>query len=129
MLRYTRLPVSDYYGRNGYVSRDDLAGLNLTTMPKVLVECGNMHNAADAALLVRPGVQRGIAAALAAAIVRVLTARGLSGPGQLALGTVSVIWPLSHHLDPPAALVVASRQPSWALRRAARMAAAGSPRW
>ncbi len=75
MLRYTKLPVSDYYGRDGYISRDDLAGLNLTTMPKVLVECGNMHNAADAALLVRPGVQRGIAAALAAAIVRFLTAR------------------------------------------------------
>jgi N-acetylmuramoyl-L-alanine amidase len=75
LLRDSKLPVSDYYGRDGYVSRDDLAGLNLTTMPKVLVECGNMHNAADAALLVRAGVQRGIAAALAAAIVRFLTAR------------------------------------------------------
>jgi len=72
LLTGTRLPVSDYYGRDGYVSRDDLAGLNLTTMPKILVECGNMHNAADAALLVRAGVQRGIAAALAAAIVRFL---------------------------------------------------------
>jgi N-acetylmuramoyl-L-alanine amidase len=75
MLRDSKLPVSDYYGRDGYVSRDDLAGLNLTTMPKVLVECGNMHNAADAALLARADVQRGIAAALAAAIVRFLTAR------------------------------------------------------
>ena len=75
MLRDTRLQVSDYYGRDGYVSRDDLAGLNLTTMPKILVECGNMHNAADAALLVRADVQRGIAAALAAAIVRFLAAR------------------------------------------------------
>jgi N-acetylmuramoyl-L-alanine amidase len=75
MLREARLRVSDYYGRDGYVSRDDLAGLNLTTMPKVLVECGNMHNAADAALLVRPGVQRGIAAALAAAIAEFLAGR------------------------------------------------------
>jgi N-acetylmuramoyl-L-alanine amidase len=75
MLSRTPMRISDYYGRNGYISRDDLAGLNLTTMPKVLVECGNMHNAADAALLVRPGVQRGIAAALAAAIIRYLTAR------------------------------------------------------
>jgi N-acetylmuramoyl-L-alanine amidase len=73
MLRGTALRVSDYYGRNGYIRRDDLAGLNLTTMPKVLIECGNMHNAADAALLVRPGVQRSIAAALAAAITRFLT--------------------------------------------------------
>ena len=75
MLRSTKLPVSDYYGHDGYISRDDLAGLNLTTMPKVLIECGNMNNAADAALLVQPGVQRGIAAALAAAIVRFLTGR------------------------------------------------------
>ncbi len=75
MLKDTRMRISDYYGRNGYISRDDLAGLNLTTMPKVLVETGNMHNAADAALLVRPAVQRGIAAALAAAIARFLAGR------------------------------------------------------
>jgi N-acetylmuramoyl-L-alanine amidase len=72
MGKDTAIRVSNYYGRNGYISRDDLAGLNLTTMPKVLVETGNMHNAADAALLVRPGVQRGIATALAAAIRRFL---------------------------------------------------------
>ena len=74
MLGYTKVPVSDYYGHNGYISRDDLAGLNLTTMPKVLIECGNMNNAADAALLVQPSVQRSIAAALAAAITRFLAA-------------------------------------------------------
>jgi N-acetylmuramoyl-L-alanine amidase len=75
MLRYTKMRISDYYGHDGYIRRNDLAGLNLTTMPKVLIECGNMSNAADAALLVRPGVQRAIAAALAAAIIRFLTAR------------------------------------------------------
>ena len=75
MLRYTKMPISDYYGHNGYITRNDLAGLNLTTMPKVLIECGNMRNATDAALLVRPAVQRSIAAALAAAIVRFLTTR------------------------------------------------------
>jgi N-acetylmuramoyl-L-alanine amidase len=75
LLRDTPLRVSDYYGRNGYISRDDLAGLNLTTMPKVLIECGNMRNPADAALLVQPNVQRSIAAALAAAIVRFLAGR------------------------------------------------------
>jgi N-acetylmuramoyl-L-alanine amidase len=75
LLHDTPLRVSDYYGRNGYISRDDLAGLNLTTMPKVLIECGNMRNPADAALLVRPNVQRSIAAALAAAIVRFLAGR------------------------------------------------------
>jgi N-acetylmuramoyl-L-alanine amidase len=75
MLRYTKVPVSDYYGYDGYVSRNDLAGLNLTTMPKVLIECGNMNNASDATLLVRPSVQQMIAAALTAAIIRFLTAR------------------------------------------------------
>ena len=75
MLRDTPLRVSDYYGRNGYIRRDDLAGLNLTTMPKVLIETGNMSNAADTALLVSPGVQRAVAAALAAAIAAFLAGR------------------------------------------------------
>ena len=72
MLSGTPMRISDYYGRGGYISRTDLAGLNLTTMPKVLIETGNMRNAADAALLVSPKVQRAIAAALAAAIARFL---------------------------------------------------------
>lgn len=75
MRNRTRMRVSDYYGHNGYIRRDDLAGLNLTTMPKVLIECGNMNNAKDAALLVRRGMQRSIARALAAAIIRFLTGR------------------------------------------------------
>jgi len=72
MLARTSLPASDYYGARGVILRDDLAGLNLTTVPKVLVECGNMRNPTDAALLVKPSYQRRIAAALAAAIVRFL---------------------------------------------------------
>ena len=75
MLRDTAIRVSDYYGRDGYINRSDLAGLNLTTMPKVLIETGNMNNAADAALLVTPKGQRAIAAALAAAIARFLAGR------------------------------------------------------
>ena len=75
MLRDTAIRVSDYYGRGGYISRNNLAGLNLTTMPKVLIESGNMNNPAEAALLVRPGVQRSIAAALAAAIAAFLAGR------------------------------------------------------
>jgi N-acetylmuramoyl-L-alanine amidase len=75
MLSHTPMRISNYYGRNGYIRRDDLAGLNLTTMAKVLIECGNMNNAADARLLARPWVQRHIAAALAAAIVKFRTGR------------------------------------------------------
>jgi len=57
--------VSTYDGVNGIQPRDDLAGLNLTTVPKVLVECANMRNAADAALIVSPTWQQSVAKALA----------------------------------------------------------------
>jgi N-acetylmuramoyl-L-alanine amidase len=68
----TPLRPANYYGHNGYIFRNNLAGLNLTAVPKVLIECGNMPNAADAALLTSPTVQRQIARALEAAIIRFL---------------------------------------------------------
>ena len=43
-----------YIGQNGLYPRADLTGLNLAQYPSVLVECGNMKNAADAALLESP---------------------------------------------------------------------------
>ena len=73
LLRYTSLPESDYYGHAGLISRDDLAGLNLTTVPKALVECGNMQSPVDARLLIRPAYQRRLARALTAAIEAFLT--------------------------------------------------------
>jgi N-acetylmuramoyl-L-alanine amidase len=73
-LRYTGMPISDYYGVNGLEPRDDLAGLNLTTVPKVLIECGNMRNATDAHLMVTRSFQRRAAQALAVAITTFLTA-------------------------------------------------------
>ena len=76
MLAGTPMPVSDYYGVDGIEPRDDLAGLNLTTVPKVLIECGNMRNATDAALLVTARFQQLLAGALTAAIVRFLGRRG-----------------------------------------------------
>ena len=72
MLAGTAMPVSDYTGVDGIMPRDDLAGLNLTTVPKVLIECGNMRNATDAALLVTARFQRQVASALTAAIVKFL---------------------------------------------------------
>ena len=41
---------SNYIGTNGYEPRDDIAGLNLSMVPKILVELGNMRNASDLAL-------------------------------------------------------------------------------
>ena len=72
MLAGTAMPVSDYTGVDGIMPRDDLAGLNLTTVPKVLIECGNMRNATDAGLLVTARFQRQVASALAAAVVAFL---------------------------------------------------------
>jgi N-acetylmuramoyl-L-alanine amidase len=73
MLADTGMPVADYYGQNGYISRNDLAGLNLTTVPKILIECGNMRNATDARLMQTPAFQQQLAAAFAAAIVSFLS--------------------------------------------------------
>jgi N-acetylmuramoyl-L-alanine amidase len=72
LQRYTTMPQSNYDGSDGVISRDDLAGLNLTTVPKVLVECGNMPNPTDAALLASPSFQQQLARALAAAIIVLL---------------------------------------------------------
>ncbi|HWC86443.1 MAG TPA: N-acetylmuramoyl-L-alanine amidase [Solirubrobacteraceae bacterium] len=68
----TGMPLSTYDGVGGVAPRDDLAGLNLTTVPKVLIECGNMRNAADASLLVSTSFQKLAAKAFAQAIARYL---------------------------------------------------------
>jgi N-acetylmuramoyl-L-alanine amidase len=68
----TGMPVSTYDGTDGFVFRDDLAGLNLTTVPKVLIECGNMQNPTDAALLTSTTFQQSAALALAIAITNFL---------------------------------------------------------
>jgi N-acetylmuramoyl-L-alanine amidase len=72
MLADTTMPESNYEGTDGIMPRDDLAGLNLTTVPKVLIECGNMRNATDAGLLVTARFQQQVASALTAAIVAFL---------------------------------------------------------
>ena len=71
-VTYAGMPVSSYDGVNGIAQRSDLAGLNLTTVPKLLIECGNMRNAADAALLSSTVFQKRAASALDLAIVAYL---------------------------------------------------------
>jgi N-acetylmuramoyl-L-alanine amidase len=65
-------PVSDYLGTDGLDSRGDLAGLNLNTVPAVYVECGNMRNAADAALMSSEPGRQALAAQLAAGVLAFL---------------------------------------------------------
>ncbi|MEU1551219.1 N-acetylmuramoyl-L-alanine amidase [Streptomyces scabiei] len=51
-VRATGSAPSNYVGDGtGIVTRTDLGGLNLSTVPKVFIECGNMRDAKDAALL------------------------------------------------------------------------------
>ncbi|MFD3738490.1 N-acetylmuramoyl-L-alanine amidase [Streptomyces sp. CB00316] len=51
-VRTTGSAPSNYIGGGtGLDTRDDLGGLNLSTVPKVFVECGNMRDPKDAALL------------------------------------------------------------------------------
>ncbi|MEW2397099.1 N-acetylmuramoyl-L-alanine amidase [Streptomyces sp. NPDC046862] len=51
-VRNTGSAPSNYVGGGtGLVTRQDLGGLNLSTVPKVFIECGNMRDSKDAALL------------------------------------------------------------------------------
>jgi N-acetylmuramoyl-L-alanine amidase len=61
----TGIPYSTYIGRNALDYRKDLGGLNLSTVPKIFIETGNMRNAGDAAKLSSPAFRQRIAVALA----------------------------------------------------------------
>jgi N-acetylmuramoyl-L-alanine amidase len=65
-------PVSNYVGSDGLDSRPDLAGLNLNAVPAVYVECGNMRNDADAALMSGADGRDAIAAHLTAGVLAFL---------------------------------------------------------
>jgi N-acetylmuramoyl-L-alanine amidase len=66
----TGLSYSTYAGHDGIDARDDLGGLNLSTVPKVFIECGNMRNAGDAAGLDDPQFRERIAEGIAAGVFR-----------------------------------------------------------
>jgi N-acetylmuramoyl-L-alanine amidase len=68
----TGMPTSTYDGTDGINYRDDLAGLNLTTVPQVLIETGNMRNATDAALLTSTSFQHKAATAIMAGMATFL---------------------------------------------------------
>jgi N-acetylmuramoyl-L-alanine amidase len=65
-------PRSTYIGRDGLSPRTDLAGLNLSTRPTALVECANMRNAAEAAVVSSAAGRDRYAAAIADGILRFL---------------------------------------------------------
>lgn len=67
-LRQGRFAPADYIGENGLDGRDDLTGLNAATVPTALVECANMRNAAEAALVSSPEGRDRYARAITAGI-------------------------------------------------------------
>ncbi len=71
----TGMPYATYIGRAGLDRRSDLGGLNLSDVPKVFVETGNMRNATDARLLANARFRRREAQALARGLAAFLAAR------------------------------------------------------
>jgi N-acetylmuramoyl-L-alanine amidase len=70
------LPYATYVaGGTGLDERADIAGLNLSTRPAILVECGNMRNPGDAALQTTATGRARIARAIAGGILDFLGIR------------------------------------------------------
>ena len=75
LVRGKRIPVSNYLGHNGIDIRSDLGGLNLSTVPKVLVETGNMKNKDDMIVLGTAPGQDALAVSLVSGLARWLAVK------------------------------------------------------
>lgn len=70
-------PYADYLGGGtGLMVRGDLGGLNLSTVPKVFIECGNMRNARDAQALTDPAWRQHAAQGIADGLTAFIEATG-----------------------------------------------------
>ncbi|MBO4271365.1 N-acetylmuramoyl-L-alanine amidase [Microbispora triticiradicis] len=69
----TGLPYSTYIGRQALNYRSDLGGLNLSTVPKIFIECGNMRNAGEARRFRDASFRQTIAQSLAKGLKSYLT--------------------------------------------------------
>jgi N-acetylmuramoyl-L-alanine amidase len=72
-LQSAGFATSTYIGSQGLSPRNDLGGLNLSERPAALVECGNMRNAEEAAVLSSPAGRQRYADAITAAILTYLS--------------------------------------------------------
>ncbi|MEV5331640.1 N-acetylmuramoyl-L-alanine amidase [Streptomyces werraensis] len=76
-VRVTGTAPSNYVGGGtGLVTRKDLGGLNLSTVPKVFIECGNMRDSKDAALLTSGAWRQKAAQGISEGIVSFLRGQG-----------------------------------------------------
>ncbi|MFE9427929.1 N-acetylmuramoyl-L-alanine amidase [Kitasatospora sp. NPDC006697] len=73
-------PFADYVADQGLDTRDDLGGLNLSTVPKVFIETGNMRNSGDAQRMTDPQWRQRAAQGIADAFTAFLTG-GSNGSG------------------------------------------------
>jgi N-acetylmuramoyl-L-alanine amidase len=69
VVRSAGFTTANYLGSDGLFGRADLGGLNLSDRPTVLIECGNMRNAGDAAVMTSADGRQRIADAIAAGII------------------------------------------------------------
>jgi N-acetylmuramoyl-L-alanine amidase len=69
----TGIAYSNYLGEKAIDRRDDLGGLNMSTVPKVFIECGNMQNKDDAAKLSSASFRQRIAESLSKGVQAYLT--------------------------------------------------------
>jgi N-acetylmuramoyl-L-alanine amidase len=74
-LRRGGFPAAEYIGSGGLNRRSDLAGLNHAEIPAVLVECANMGNPQEAALVSTPEGRARYAAAITDGILAWLFSR------------------------------------------------------
>lgn len=70
----TGMPIADYIARDGFSERGDLGGLNLSDVPAVFLEAGNMRNTDDLALLRSDSFQEEAARSIVTALVDFLSA-------------------------------------------------------
>ncbi|MGV9269361.1 N-acetylmuramoyl-L-alanine amidase [Kitasatospora sp. NPDC003701] len=68
-------PYADYIASQGLDTRSDLGGLNLSAVPKVFIECGNMRNSTDAKRMTDPQWRQQAAQGIADALTAFLTTR------------------------------------------------------
>ena len=74
-LRAAGFHDSTYIGSQGISLRPDLAGLNLATRPAALIECANMRNPAEAAVVASADGRQRYATAITDGILAYLRAR------------------------------------------------------
>ncbi len=75
-MQASGIPPATYIGQNGLYGRSDLTGLNLAQYPAILVECGNMKNPVDSALMESPDGRQKYADALVRGVAGFLATQG-----------------------------------------------------